>query len=119
MSLDPVALLQRYHGALNRYEEAVLRAMFATDAVYVSPGVGGRLEGRDAIIKAFSAYFAEHPDQQAEDERVEQAAPNAARATWRLTATSTSSGARIIRQGVETVTFGADGLIRHVEVEDR
>lgn len=118
MSLDPVALLDNYHAALNAYDEATVKAMFAEDAVYVSPGVNGRIEGRDAIIAAFSAYFTEHPDQHAVDDEVTRVATDAVRSRWRLEATARSTGKRVARRGLETVTFTADGLIRHVEVTD-
>lgn len=118
MSLDPVALLAHYHAALNAYDEGTVKAMFAADAVYVSPGVKGQIAGRDAIIAAFSAYFAEHPDQHAIDDEIVLLAPDAVRSVWRLEATARSTGQRVARRGVETVTFGSDGLIRHVEVTD-
>jgi len=119
MTIDPVALVRRYHAALNAYDAAVVGPMFATDAVYVSPGVSGRLAGREAIITAFDGYFAEHPDQYAVDEAIEQLSPLQARARWQLEATQRSSGRRIRRRGSETVTFGTGGLIVHVEVTDR
>lgn len=118
MSLDPVALLRRYHAALNAYDERTVAAMFAQDATYVSPGVNGRLEGRAAILAAFTAYFTEHPDQLAIDDDVTLVAPGTVRSLWRLDATARSTGRRVARRGTETVTFGADGLIRHVEVDD-
>jgi ketosteroid isomerase-like protein len=119
MSVDPVAFLTRYHAALNAYDAAVVGPMFSADAVYVSPGVNGRLDGRDAIIAAFSAYFAEHPDQRAEDDRIEQTGPREVRARWRLRATAASSGRQIVRQGTETVSFDGEGLIVKVSVEDQ
>lgn len=118
MTIDPLALLQRYHEALNAYDERMVKAMFAEDAVYVSRGVNGRVAGRDAIIAAFSAYFREHPDQRAADDTVTLVAPDTVRAQWRLEATARSTGGRVTRQGTETVTFDANGLIRHVEVDD-
>ena len=118
MSLDPVALLRRYHDALNDYEERTVKAMFAEDAVYVSPGVKGRIEGRDAIIAAFTAYFAEHPDQAAIDEAVTLVAPDVVQSVWKLEATARSTGRRVIRRGTETISFDRHGLIRHVEVSD-
>lgn len=118
MSLDPVALLAHYHAALNAYDAETVKAMFAADAVYVSPGVNGRIAGRDAIIAAFIAYFAEHPDQHAIDDEVTRLAPDAVRSHWRLEATARSTGQRVTRRGVETVSFDGEGLIRHVEVTD-
>ena len=118
MSIDPVALLKRYHAALNDYDEETVTAMFAQDAVYVSPGVKGRIAGREAIIAAFTAYFAEHPDQVAIDEAVMLVAPDRAQSVWKLEATARSTGQRVFRRGTQTITFGADGLIRHVEVTD-
>ena len=118
MSIDPVALLKHYHAALNDYDERTVTAMFAADAIYVSPGVKGRIAGREAIIAAFTAYFAEYPDQVAIDEAVTLVAPDAVQSVWRLEATARSTGQRVTRRGTQTVTFDADGLIRHVEVAD-
>jgi len=118
MSLDPVALLRRYHAALNDYDEETVRAMFAADAIYVSPGVKGRIVGRDAIIAAFTAYFAEYPDQAAIDEVVTRVSPDAVKSVWKLEATARSTGQRVTRRGTQTVTFNGDGLIAHVEVTD-
>lgn len=118
MSIDPVALLRHYHAALQPYDAAMAAACFAPGAVYVSPGVNGKIEGRDAIIASFNAYFAEYPDQHAEDARIDRLSPLAARAAWRLAATSAATGQRIVRHGVETVQFDAAGLIIAVEVED-
>lgn len=118
MTIDPVALLQRYHAALNHYDERTVKAMFAEDAIYVSPGVNGAIAGREAIIAAFTAYFAEHPDQAAIDEAVTLVASDAVHSVWKLEATAHSTGQRVTRRGTETVTFDANGLIRHVEVSD-
>jgi uncharacterized protein (TIGR02246 family) len=118
VSLDPVALVRRYHDALNRYDAAVVTPMFAPDAVYVSPGVSGRIAGRDKIISAFNAYFAAHPDQRAEDSEIVRTGPFSARSRWRLEATEKPSGRVVHRAGTETVTFDAAGLITFVEVED-
>lgn len=119
MSFDPVALVERYHAALNNYDAATVAPMFAEGAVYVSPGVNGRLEGRPQIIAAFSAYFAEHADQHAVDDKIERLGPRMARSQWRLEATAGSTGKKVQRDGVETVTFDEAGLILKVEVEDR
>ena len=119
MSLDLLALTSRYHEALNAYDEATVKAMFAPDAVYVSKGVNGRIEGRDAILTAFTVYFREHPDQHAEDEGVEILSPRTVRFAWRLEATSASTGKKVTRRGVETVTYNDAGLIAHVEVIDQ
>ncbi|MBM3613749.1 MAG: DUF4440 domain-containing protein, partial [Alphaproteobacteria bacterium] len=43
---DPSDRLRRYHAALQPYRRALLEGMFAPDAVYVSAGVAGRIEGR-------------------------------------------------------------------------
>ncbi|MCA3561754.1 MAG: nuclear transport factor 2 family protein [Aestuariivirga sp.] len=118
MSLDPVALLKHYHAALNAYDACKVKAMFAEEAVYVSPGVNGRIAGRDAIIAAFTAYFAEHPGQRAVDDEVCRISADTARSLWRLEAIARSTGQRVNRPGTETVRFGGDGLIRHVEVID-
>ena len=119
MSLDPAGLLRRYHAALQPYAADEVAEMFAEGAVYVSPGVNGRLEGRAAIMRAFNAYFAEHPDQQSVDETIEVLGRRSVRSHWRLTATSAATGRAVERKGIETVTFDERGLILKVEVEDR
>lgn len=119
MAVDPAAILRRYHAALNRYDADEVKAFFAEDAAYVSPGLDGAVTGRDNIIAAFSAYFAEHPDQHATDDEVMSTGPLTARALWRLEATSQSTGKPYVRRGVETVSFTAGGLIARIEVEDR
>jgi ketosteroid isomerase-like protein len=119
VALDPVELVRRYHAALNRYDPKVMPLMFAETATYQSPGVGGLLIGRAAIIEAFNAYFAQYPDQVAEDEEIVAIGTHSARSDWRLRATSRATGKVYVRQGRETVTFSDDGRILRVEVEDR
>lgn len=119
MAIDPVEMLRRYHDALNRYDPKMMPLLFAETATYQSPGVGGLLIGRAAIIEAFNAYFAQYPDQHSEDQSVEAVGTHTARADWRLRATSKATGAVYERQGRETVTFNDEGRILRVEVEDR
>lgn len=114
---DPAAALERYHAALNALDWPAIEAAFAEAATYVSNGVGA-LTGRDAILAAFRAWFAEYPDQVAVDDSVEATGPLSARAVWSLTATSAKTGARIERRGVEMIDFNAAGLILRVAVTD-
>lgn len=116
--MDAVALLKRYHDALNAYEEDVVRTMFAPDASYHSPGTGVQ-QGRDAIISAMTSYFREYPGQLASDDEIAVLDSRRVRSAWRLRATSNVTGKTSVRQGIEIVTFDAEGLIRKVEVEDR
>jgi uncharacterized protein (TIGR02246 family) len=118
VAIDPASLLRRYHAALNLYDAEVVKAFFAPDAVYVSPGIGGSISGRDNIIAAFTAYFAEHPDQHAVDDWIETIGESVAQAGWQLEATSKSSGQVYARRGTETIRFDGNGLIVHVSVED-
>lgn len=119
MPPDPVKAVARYHAALDDRDFAAVEAMFAPDAEYVSPGVGGKLSGRDAILAAFRRYFAEYADQRSTDDEIEMLAADRVVARWRLDATSNVSGATSNRRGEEEVTFGADGRIRSIEVRDR
>jgi hypothetical protein len=119
MTIDPVALVRRYHAALENYEEKNVAPLFAPGAVYASPGVNGRIAGRAAILSAFNAYFSQYPDQHAVDESITALTPLKARASWRLEATERSTGRPIARRGIETVSFDSDGLILVVEVVDQ
>ncbi len=115
---DPVRQLAIYHDAINALDFAAIDAFFAEDAVYVSGGVGGRIEGREAIMAAFRQYFAAYPDQVAEDTEIEAVGGHAARAVWQLTASHSETGEKLVRTGEETVTFSADGRIVRVDVRD-
>ena len=114
---DPTKTLARFHEVTNAQDFVAIEAMFAPDVVYVSQGVGGRIEGRDAVMTAFRSYFEEYPDQEAEDKKLEALSPNSARSEWSLTGTSTKTGVWRERHGAETITLDGDGLIVRVDVE--
>ena len=118
MAIDPVALVKRYHDALNRFDAGVVGPMLAAGAEYHSPSVGAII-GRDAIIAAMRGYFTEYPDQVATDTLVELIAPDKVRCEWQLKATAKSDGKPYVRQGVEVVTFDTNGLVLRVDVEDQ
>ena len=69
-------------------------------------------------MKAFRKYFAEYPDQVAVDDLFEKVSLVAAKSTWHLTATSATSGEKLIRRGEETIYLNADGKIERVDVTD-
>jgi ketosteroid isomerase-like protein len=118
VKIDPVALTLSYHDAMNREDLAAMEAMYAEDAEYSSPGIKGYIKGRANIMKAMRAYFAEFSGQAAEDEKVELIAPLTVRSSWRLQATTKSSGRVVRRHGFETIVFTPKGLIQSVDVED-
>jgi ketosteroid isomerase-like protein len=115
---DPVEHLTIFHNAINALDYATIEDYFAEDAVYISGGVGGRIEGRDAIMAAFRKYFDTYPDQVAEDRSVNKVGDNAARSVWELKANDSRTGAPMTRKGEETLTFNADGKIVRVDVTD-
>ncbi|WP_438749694.1 nuclear transport factor 2 family protein [Pararhizobium sp. O133] len=117
MPIDPVALVERFHAAINTLDFGTIDAFFADDARYASGKVGG-LKGRDAIMAGFRRYFDEYPDQVAEDSLIEALSPVSARAVWRLSATSSITGSPLRRQGEETITFNEQGWIIRVDVTD-
>ena len=117
MSFDPVETLRRFHDAVNAQDFPTIEDFFADTAEYGSVKVGA-LRGKAAIMQAFRTYFAEYPDQVAHDDTFEQIAPNAARSRWHLTATSTKTGAKLVRKGAETIYLDAEGKIERVVVED-
>jgi ketosteroid isomerase-like protein len=113
---DPRRRLEQYHAALDRLDFDALEAMFATDAVYVSNGVGS-LKGRGAIIAAFREYFGEFRHEESVDTRIETLGTNEVRSHWRLKARD-KSGKVIRREGTETVWFADDGSIVTILVDD-
>ena len=114
---DPVDILRRWHEAINALDFDAIEAFFADDATYGSREVGA-LRGKEQIMKAFRDYFAEYPDQVAVDDSLEKVGPTAARSTWHLTATSATTGKKLIRRGEETIYLNADGKIERVDVRD-
>jgi hypothetical protein len=114
---DPVEVLTRYHAAIEARDFAAIEAMMAPDAIYLSAGVGGRIEGRDRILDAFRTYFVAFADQVSEDLSVEILSPVSSRSRWRLVATDTATGRRVERSGVETLSLDARGRIARVEVD--
>lgn len=114
---DPVVLARRFHAAIDALDFAAIEGFFAEEATYSSGKVGG-LTGPAEIMTAFRRYFAEYPDQVAEDSLIEPVSPLAARTVWRLTATSATTGAPLLRHGEETITFNEQGKIVDVDVTD-
>jgi hypothetical protein len=119
MPFDPVARLVAYHDAINALDFEAIEAMFAEEATYDSGGLGGVVTGRASIMEGFRAYFDTYPDQVAEDRIVEALDGLRVRSVWSLTATHRRTGARLFRDGEETVTFDAAGRIVRVDVLDR
>ncbi|WP_276121094.1 MULTISPECIES: nuclear transport factor 2 family protein [Pararhizobium] len=116
-AFDPAAAAERFHAAIGDLDFDTIENFFADDATYSSGKVGG-LEGRADIMAAFRRYFAEYPDQVAEDSLIVKISPLAARAVWSLQATSSSTGTPLVRRGEETITFNDQGKIISVDVTD-
>ena len=53
------------------------------------------------------------------DDSFEKVGPAAAKSTWHLTATSATTGEKLIRKGEETIYLNADGKIERVDVLDQ
>ena len=104
--------LAAYTAALNRYDLDAVEQMFAADAAYVSPGVGGEIKGRVGIMEVFHAYFRQHTDQVNTDEDVRQMDEHTLQSRWHLRSSSSS------RSGRQLVIFNAEGLIARIEVKD-
>lgn len=115
--IDPVELLKEYHAALNNFDLENVERMFATEAVYVSPGLYGEIKGRSDIMQAMSKYFAEYTDQVSTDESIEQLDQLTMKSVWSL-ATSSRAGVKTKRKGEEIIRFNINGLIERIEVED-
>ncbi len=117
MTFDPAKSLIAYHEALARLDFEAIEPMFAPDASYISKGVGA-LRGREEILAAFRAYFAEFPDQQTRDVSVVSMDANTASAVWELEARSLITGAVSRRSGTEIIRYDALGKMVGVEVAD-
>jgi ketosteroid isomerase-like protein len=117
-AFDPVEHLTIFHNAINALDYQTIEDYFAEDAVYVSGGVGGRIDGRDAIMVAFRKYFDAYPDQVARDVSVDRVGGNAARSVWELQAVHSGTGEPLVRRGEETLVFNADGKITRIDVTD-
>lgn len=116
-AFDPAAAIARFHAAIGALDFAAIDDFLADDATYSSGKIGG-LKGRADIMAAFRRYFAEYPDQVAEDSLIEPVSPLSARAVWSLRATSATTGDPLVRRGEETITFNDRGKIVSVDVTD-
>jgi hypothetical protein len=116
--IDPIALLRKYHKAQNAFDMAAVESMFALGATYSTPAHQGKILGRDRIAMMMRKHFAEYTDQISRDELIEKVDDFTIWSKWHLNATSAFSGQKIIRKGIETITFNSQGLITSVEVKD-
>ena len=112
------ALLAEYTAALNRYDLDAVENMFAENAVYASPGLGGEIAGRSAIMQAFRAYFADHTDQVNVDWNVKVIGNKKIQSAWSLTVTNARTGETVSRQGSQVMTFDVEDRIARVQVLD-
>ena len=110
--------LAAYTAALNRYDLHAVENMLAENAVYVSPGLKGKITGRAAIMTAFKTYFAEHVEQVNVDKNVSQISPIKVQSNWSLTATNKRTGKPVARKGLQVITFNDAGLIAFIQVLD-
>jgi predicted ester cyclase len=60
-SEDPLALIDRFRGALTRCDAVSLGTLYADNAVAESPAFGTQI-GRDNIVKAYQRWFSSFPD---------------------------------------------------------
>ena len=110
--IDLAGLLAAYTAALNRFDLDAVAKMFAGDATYDSPGLPAAVDGRAAIMQAFQAYFAAHPDQVNGDEDIRILGPLTLEARWWLV----THGTR--RHGTQRIAFDEAGKIKRIEVWD-
>ncbi|MBG1232278.1 nuclear transport factor 2 family protein [Aestuariivirga litoralis] len=103
--------LANYTAALNRFDMDTVERMFAEDAVYASPGLASVIQGRAAIMAAFRAYFAKHPDQVNGDEDVREEGRSVT-ARWTLRSSSSQ------RSGMQVIRFNEAGEIDRIDVTD-
>ena len=102
---------QTFVDAANNHDLARCMALLAEDAEYRSTGVGTH-DGKAAIQAMMASYFARYPD-------VHWAARN-----WRNAESGGTAfdfhmtGSGLDRHGAESIWFGADGLIKRIEVQD-
>ena len=117
MSFDPAERTEAFLAAIDAMDFDTVEAFFAEDATFGSQAVGG-LSGRDNIMAAFRSYFEDYPDQTCLNSTVEAVTPLSARAVWSIRATHSKTGAPLVREGEETVTFDPDGRVISVVVTD-
>ena len=116
--IDVIASLRNYHSAQNAFDMARVESMFAENAVYASPALNGEIKGRTAIMMAMRKHFAEFSDQISRDQEIKKINENTGWSRWSLNASSAISGAKLKRNGTETIRLNDDGLIVSVEVKD-
>ncbi len=109
---DLPARLEAYTAALNRFDMKAVEEMFAENAVYASPGLAQVMVGRDAIMSAFRAYFAQHNDQVNENFDVRLTGAHTIEARWMLKLSHSR------RSGKQRIIYDVVGLMVRIEVID-
>ncbi|HKG36830.1 MAG TPA: ester cyclase [Solirubrobacterales bacterium] len=118
--LDREAIQDAYLAAWNAGDAEAVAAFFTDDATYDDRGVAEVAAGRAAIRDHVASVMAAFPDLRFEVVRVAHGGDFSA-GEWRgeMTHTGTFSGLaptgrRIVSEGVDVATYGADGRIIHL-----
>lgn len=112
MSGVSIADLEKFANAFNRHDADAIMSLMTEDCVFISSSgadpEGTRIEGADAVRKAFIAVWEAYPDAHWGDAQHLVAGENGV-TSWRFTATAPDGG-KVEVDGVDLLTF-RDGKV--------
>ena len=109
-------LARLYVERSNRHELDDVFPMFDANATYWSSQFG-LFDGLDQIREMMTGFFTTFPDVHWTVEDYRADSDDTASFEFTMRATNAETGQAVERQGLETIAFTDEGLIRHVEVE--
>ena len=109
-----IELARAYVALSNAHRSALIRPMFAENAVYRSSAVGEH-HGASAIVTMMQGFFQRYPDVHWQC-RGYRCAANRVSFEFELEATDASDGSTLQRGGIEHIEFDSRGLIILLEV---
>ncbi len=113
--VDCKKLAVDYVRASNAHDVEAIGKLLSPDAIYQSSNVGD-FSGVDRILTMMARFFAKFPDVNWQAPIYVQATPTRIKFDFIMTATNAVTGEKILRQGLEYIDVGDDGLIVKIEV---
>ncbi len=109
-------LAKLYVERSNSHTLGVVFPMFDPDATYRSSQFG-LFEGLDQIREMMTGFFTTYPDVHWTVDAYKAVADDTATFEFTMRATHADTRQVVVRNGLETIAFTEEGLIRHIEVE--
>jgi len=106
---------QNYIILSNQHNLALIKVLFADDAIYRSDFFG-EYKGSAAIHVMMLSFFTRFPDAHWKVGEYRSIEGDGVEFTFMMTGKDAASGKSVQRRGLERIYFNSDGLIKHIAV---